>query len=130
MTPIATIGAIIRVSPATDINVSMPDVPPIFLEDRTPFEFRVEDRLYDGQLFYGLYGPVVSGPEQYRDLICSITVRMDATDWRKTSCCHANFKVGKSKVERNHRYGLGHPDGTVTGSYPEYCTFAEIRVVE
>ena len=99
------------------------------MEDRTPFEFQVEGWLEDGQIFYGLYGPVVAGPECYHDLICNIILREDGSDWRKSSKSSANLKVGPSIATRCHRFDFRHPDGTNVLGYPLLLRFGEIRVV-
>ena len=93
MNTLASIGVRIRVTPWDEIYVKMSEQDPgNYINDPTPFEFRVEGRLEDGQIFYGLYGPVVSGPERYHNLICNIFVRVDGSDWRISSKCSANFK--------------------------------------
>jgi hypothetical protein len=128
METLATIGVRIRVTPWDDIwIVDGESVETV--DDRTPFEFQVEGWLEDGQIFYGLYGPVVSGPERYHSLICNIILRSDGSDWRKTSRCSANFKVGPSIATRCHAYDFRHPDGTKILGYPRIVRFGEIRVV-
>src|SRR3954464_4966672 len=112
MTTLATNGVQIRVTPWDDIYIRTKEEPVKYVNDPTPFEFRVEGRLEDGQIFYGLYGPVVSGPERYPNLICNICVRADGSDWRISSKCMASFKVGPSKAARCHAYDFRHPEGT------------------
>jgi hypothetical protein len=135
MTTLATIGARIRVTPGDEIYVKMTehDTGPYdgrnYINDPTPFEFLVEGRLDDGQIFYGLYGPVVSGPERYRNLICNIILRADGSDWRISSKCQANFIVGPSKVTRVHTHDFRHPEGTKLSGLPLIARFGEICVV-
>src|SRR5438132_14171007 len=130
MTPLASIGTVIRVTPWEDIWVKMPaEKTGNYINDLTPFQFQVEGRLEDGQIFYGLYGPVVSGPERYHNLICNIFVRVDGSDWRITSKCSANFKVGPSKATRCHMYDCRHPEGTEVVGLPLITRFGEICVV-
>jgi len=100
-----------------------------YINDPTPFEFRVEGRLEDGQLFYGLYGPVISGPERYHNLICSIIVREDGSDWRRSSASSAYFKVGPTKAWRCHAHDFRHPEGTRVLGFPEICRFGGIYIV-
>ena len=70
MSALGTIGMLVRVTPWDDLQYwPTPDSPWEFVADRTPFVFRVEGWLEDGHIFYGLYGPVVGGPQRYRDLI-------------------------------------------------------------
>jgi hypothetical protein len=127
---LADIGAIVKVTPGDDIWYKTSDEPCQYLEDRTPFKFRVEGRLEDGQIFYGLYGRVTDGPKSYRDLICSIMVRGDGSDWRVSQRCQANFKVGPFKARRDHRFDFRHPEGTVIDGYPVIGRFGSIEVVD
>jgi len=128
MKTLANIGVRIRVTPWDDIYVRMSEQEPVnYISDPTPFEFRVEGWLEDGQIFYGLYGPVISGPERYHNLICSVIVREDGSDWRITSKSSAHFKVGPSKATRCHMYDFRHPEGTEVG-FPLLGRFGEICV--
>ena len=130
MKTLASIGARIRVTPWDDLYVKMTEQDADnYVNDPTPFEFRVEGRLEDGQIFYGLYGPVISGPERYHNLMCSIYVREDGSDWRVTSKSSANFKVGPSKATRCHMHDFRHPEGTEVTGLPLICRFGEICVV-
>jgi hypothetical protein len=129
MTFIASIGAIVRVTPWDELQVIQSEETWEFVDDRTPFDFRVEGRLEDGQIFYGLFGPVVSGPDRYRNLICNIMVRGDGSDWRCETVCQALFKVGPSKAVRCHYEDFRHPDGTSVAGFPRISRFGEIRVV-
>jgi hypothetical protein len=129
MKTLATIGVRIRVTPWDDIYVRTTEEPGDYIKDPTPFDFRVEGRLEDGQIFYGLYGPVISGPERYHNLICNIMVRADGSDWRISSKCQAYFKVGPSKVTRCHQHDFRHPEGTKVSGWPLIARFGEIRVV-
>ena len=96
MKTLASIGVRIRVTPWDDIYVRTTEEPGNYINDPTPFEFRVEGRLEDGQIFYGLYGPVVSGPERYHNLICSVFVREDGSDWRISSKWGMPMKANSS----------------------------------
>lgn len=129
MKTLASIGVQIRVTPWDDIYVRTTEEPGNYIDDRTPFEFQVEGRLEDGQIFYGLYGPVVSGSERYHNLICNIIVRADGSDWRISSKCQASFKVGPSKATRCHQYDFRHPEGTEVSGWPLIARFGEICVV-
>ena len=130
MKVLASIGVRIRVTPWDDISVKMSEQDAgNYINDPTPFEFLVEGWLEDGQIFYGLYGPVVSGPERYHNLICSVFVREDGSDWRISSKSSANFKVGPSKATRCHSYDFRHPEGTEVSGFPYISRFGEICVV-
>lgn len=129
MNTLATIGVRIRVTPWDDIYVKMTEGSGIYINDPTPFEFLVEGWLEDGQIFYGLYGSVVSGPERYQNLFCNIIVRADGSDWRISSKCQARFKVGPSKATRCHAHDFRHPEGTEMSGLPLIGSFGEICVV-
>src|SRR5206468_5951471 len=121
---LASIGVRIRVTPWDDIWVKMSELDAInYINDPTPFEFLVEGWLEDGQIFYGLYGPVVSGPKRYQNLICNIVVREDGADWRISSESSANFKVGPSRATRCHQYDFRHPEGTLMSGWPVIARF-------
>ncbi len=128
MKTLANIGARIQVTPWDEIFVKTTEDPGIYVHDPTPFEFLVEGWLEDGQIFYGLYGPVVSGPERYHNLICNIFVRLDGSDWRISSKSQANFKVGTSKATRCHSRDFRHPEGTEVSGLPLIARFGEICV--
>jgi hypothetical protein len=130
MSAIADIGAVIEVSPADWVWVQNSALQHDYIEDRTKFRFRVQGRLEDGQIFYGLFGRVMSGPERYQDLICNITVRLDASDWRVEEQSQANFKVGTNVAYRDHAFDFRHPEGTKIDGYPVFGRFAWIEVMD
>src|SRR3954471_22911422 len=55
---IADIGTVLRLTPHDDLQIALDEGGYRFCKDPTPFCFRVQGHLYDGQLFYGLFGPV------------------------------------------------------------------------
>ena len=126
---IADIGTVLRLTPHDDLQIALDDGVYADSDDRTPFCFQVQGHLYDGQLFYGLFGPVLSGPSRYDGLICNILVRTDATDWRIETRSQVNFKIGPSVVTRDHRHHFGHPDGTRLEGYPRISRFGLVEVV-
>jgi hypothetical protein len=131
MVALATVGTLVRVTPWDDLQYwHSPDAQWEFVKDATPFVFRVEGWLEDGHIFYGLYGPVVDGPERYRDLICSIIVREDGSDWRVQSRSSAGFKVGPSIVFRDHMHDFRHPEGTILDGFPWMSRFGEVMAIE
>lgn len=127
---LADIGATIEVTPGDDIWVKSSDTTTTYLDDRTPFRFSVAGRLMDGQIFYGLYGPVISGPERYLHLTCNIMVRIDGCDWRKERASGANFKVGPGMAERRHEFDFRHPEGTRIAGYPVIGRYGHVEVVD
>jgi len=134
--PIATIGAILRITPMDGLQVDLePDSEGVFINDYSPFEFQVEGRLEDGQIFYGLFGPVVSGPRIYnrldlRGLTCNIILRDDGADWRIENEGTARFIIGPSTVERDHRYDFRHPFGTRMNCTPVVSSLGTIEVIQ
>lgn len=129
MAVIADIGAVLRLTPHDDLHIASGDGVWDFCADRTPFDFRVRGHLFDGQLFYGLFGPVLRGPSRYEGLICNILVRTDATDWRNETRSQVNFKVGPGTVTRNHCHHFGHPEGTCLEGFPRISRFGMVEVV-
>jgi hypothetical protein len=131
MAALATVGTLVRVTPWDDLQYwRCAEAVWEFVDDRTPFVFRVQGWLEDGHIAYGLYGPVVNGPERYRDLMCSIIVREDGSDWRVESRSSAGFKVGPGVVVRNHEHDFRHPEGTILEGYPRISRFGEVVVLD
>ena len=126
---IADIGAVLRLTPDDDLQIALAEDVHLDSDDRTPFEFRVQGHLHDGQLFYGLFGPVLGGPSRYAGLVCNILVRTDATDWRVETVSQVNFKVGPGVVTRDHAEHFTHPDGTRLEDYPQIARFGTVEVV-
>jgi hypothetical protein len=131
MAALATVGALVRVTPLDDLQYwAAPESAWEFVDDRTPFVFRVEGWLEDGHISYGLHGPVVDGPQRYRGLWCSIITRVDGSNWRvESSSFQAGFKVGPSVVVRDHRHDFRHPEGTTLDGYPQMSRFGAVEVV-
>jgi RimJ/RimL family protein N-acetyltransferase len=129
MAVIADIGAVLRLTPQDDLHIASRDGVYDSCDDQKPFDFRVKGHLYDGQLFYGVFGPVLSGPSRYEGLICNILVRTDAADWRKETRSQVNFKVGPGVVTRDHRHHFGHRDGTSLEGFPRISRFGLVEVV-
>ena len=140
MPPLATIGSLIEVTPWDDLQY-WPDANTIsiFIDDRTPFYFRVAGELIDDGCFFGLHGRVESGPVRCLDLVCNIMVRHDDSDWHKTSECGASFKVAPSIAQRVGGYRSAdhsdvpfflHPEGTFVEGYPRTSRFGGIQVAD
>lgn len=129
MSALADIGAIIEVTPWDEIWVKTSEDPCEYVNDARPFRFRVQGRLEDGQIFFGLYGRVIDGPGRYRGLICNVMVRASPTDWRIAESCQANFKVGPSVARWNHDLDFRHPEGTVVEGFPVIGRFGAINLV-
>jgi hypothetical protein len=130
MAALATVGALVRVTPWDDLQYwPNPESVWEFVTDRQPFVFRVEGWLEDGHIRYGLHGLVVDGPERYRGLVCSIITREDGCDWRVDSSGSAGFKVGPGVVVRDHMHDFRHPEGTTLEGYPRMSRFGGVEVV-
>jgi len=140
MPALATIGTLIEVTPWDELQ-HWPDANTVwdFVDDRTPFRFRVAGELIDDGFFFGLYGPVESGPDRYHDLICNIMLRYDNSDWYNTVDCGASFKVGPTIANRVADYDSAshsdvpfylHPEGTFVDGYPRTSRFGGIRVID
>ena len=129
MNALADIGAAIEVTPWDEIWIKTSELPCDYVDDTRPFRFRVQGRLKDGQIFFGLYGPVIEGPDRYQGLICNIMVRANPTDWRHEERCQANFKVGPSVARWNYELDFRHPEGTIVDGYPVIGRFGSIHVV-
>jgi hypothetical protein len=130
MAALATVGSLVRVTPWDELQYwSDPESEWEFVDDRRPFVFRVEGWLEDGHIQYGLYGPVVDGPERYHGLMCSIVTREDGSDWRFESSGSAGFKVGPNVAVRNHYHDFRHPEGTVVTGYPRMSRFGGVEVI-
>ena len=140
MATLATIGTLIEVTPWDELQ-HWPDANTVweFVDDRTPFRFRVAGKLIDNGFFFGLYGPVESGPERYEDLICNIILRHDDSDWQNTSECGASFVVAPAIAKRVSDYDPAehdgipfylHPEGTFVDGYPRTSRFGGIRVID
>jgi hypothetical protein len=129
MKTLATIGAVVSVTPEDEIWISKPDKTE-YIDDKTPFTVVIEGRLEDGHIFYGMYGRVKEGPERYRELVCSLMTRLDADDWRVKTESQANFKIGLSPAIRNHQFDFRHPEGTKIEGYPVIGRFGRVKVVQ
>ena len=130
MAALATVGALVRVTPSDDLQYwPQPGSEWEFVDDPRPFLFRIEGWLEDGHIRYGLHGPVVDGPDRYRGLWCSIITRLDGSDWRVESSSQAGFKVGPSIVVRDHQHDFRNPEGTTLEGYPRVSRFGLVEVV-
>jgi hypothetical protein len=131
MTMLADIGSIVRITPQDDLCViEAAGRKTQYIDDRTPFTIRVAGWLEDGQVFYGLHGPVLAGPPRYQGLVCTLSVRTDATDWRKEKTSQVNFKVAPVRGQRNHRHDFRHPEGIVVDGFPVIARFGIAEVLE
>ena len=140
MPSLATIGTLIEVTPWDELQ-HWPDASTDwhFLDDRTPFRFRVAGELIKDGFFFGLHGPVVSGPDRYAQLICNIMLRHDDSDWCNATECGASFKVGPTIAKPVPDYDHAmhsdvpfylHPEGTFVDGFPRASRFGGVCVVD
>lgn len=140
MNALATIGGLIEVTPCDEIQYWRDaESNWILIDDPSPFCFRVSGELIDDGVFFGLFGPVESGPNRYQNLICNVFLRIDDSDWRNTTKCGAGFKVAPSIAKRDPNYNPAensempfffHPEGTSVDGYPQISRYAGIRAIE
>jgi len=135
---LARTGAVIRVKPGGNVYYDLNERESGCLDSYGSFEMLVSGALAESGNIYGVYGPVISGPHQYTELICSLLMRtFPPKDWNRVSEDHVNFKIGPSVVEENQsicKAELGnlsfyyHPDRTVIKGYPRFCRFGYATV--
>ncbi|MDB2526512.1 hypothetical protein N9X53_07490 [Mariniblastus sp.] len=140
MTSLATIGTLIEVTPWDELqHWSDAGTAWQFIDDRSPFRFRVAGKLFDDGFFFGLHGPVESGPNRYLELICNILLRLDNSDWNTSIECGAAIKVGPTIARRASEYVPAshndvpfylHPEGTVVDGFPRVSRHGGIRVFD
>jgi hypothetical protein len=137
---LATLGTLIEVKPWDELQ-HWPGANTAWelVDDPTPFRFRVAGELIDDGFFFGLYGPVESGPGRYESLICSIMLRYDNPDWHNASEGGASFKVAPTIAKRVAGYDAAshanvpfylHPEGTFVDGYPQTSRFGGIQVID
>ena len=140
MPALATIGTLIEVTPWDELQ-HWPDPHTVweFVDDRTPFRFRVAGELIADGIFFGLHGPVDSGPDRYLGLVCSIMLRYDDADWHRTIECSASFRVRPTIAKRVPGYDPAthcdvpfylHPEGTSVDGFPRTSRFGGIRLID
>lgn len=140
MTPLATIGALVEVTPMDELQYwPREGAEWTLVDDPTPFRFRVAGELTDGGGLHGLHGPVEAGPERCLGLVCSILYRHDRSDWRRDGEGGAAFRIAPTVARRDPCYDPAahdgipfflHPEGTVVDGYPRLSRHGTVRVVD
>lgn len=141
MAGLSTTGARLRVKPQTEIQAAYENSRNTF-SDATPFDFMVESYLVDVDLdlFFGLFGPIIQGPDRYSGLYCNLMARIiPLCDWETLTSTHVNFKVGRSRVIRDESLSLIEipedceyyhlADGTKLKGFPRYTSFGTVELV-
>ncbi len=137
---LATIGALIKVSPIDEIQYSYSYENFGMISDYSPFHFRVGGKLFDNEFLFGVYGPITAGHQRYSGLICSLIMRVEPCDWNLDTKSSAFFKIGPTRVFRNEEfdfddhpdlaYWFVHPDATKVKGYPSFSRAGDIEVVK
>ena len=124
--PIATINAILTVTPHDLIQIIYGKGNHEFLDDPTPFTMRVSEIMREDDAIIGVVGPVLNGPARYAGMVATLLTRLDGSRWETDMHTQANFKVGPARARRVPDYPHYHPDGTVIDGYPFILRFAGV----
>ena len=101
------------------------------LPSGTVFEMKVSGWLENGQIFYGIFGPVTSGPDLIMGLTSNLLFRCWGSDWRKDVASQVNIKIAPGKAEWTSLvYGPNHPWGTTVPGFPTIQRWGEAQAVE
>ena len=92
--------ALVRVTPLDDLQYwAGPESVWEFVDDRTPFVFRVEGWLEDGHIPTAFTDLSLMGPSVYRGLWCSIITRVDGSDSRvESSSSRPGSRLGRASL--------------------------------
>jgi hypothetical protein len=126
MPPIAKIGSLVEVTPLDEIQIVFGPGNHEFVNDKTPFSMKVDGLLKEKERVIGVYGPVVSGHERYKDLTATLLVRLDNSDWTRDNHSAAGFKVGQGPAKPNGKYLVSHPEGTDIDGFPFIVRYGSI----
>jgi hypothetical protein len=115
--PIATINAVLTVTPHDHIQILRGKGDYEFVDDPTPFTMRVAEVMREDSAIIGVFGPVIGGPSRYSGMTATLLTRLDGSRWETDMHTQANFKVGPAQARRVADYPHYHPEGTVV-DYP------------
>ena len=124
--PIATINAVLTVTPQDLLQIVRGKGDHEFIDDRTPFTMRVSDIMRESGVIIGVFGPVIDGPSRYTGMIVTLLTRLDGSRWESDMHTQANFKVGQTPARRVTDYPHSHPEGTVIDDYPQIIRFGGV----
>jgi hypothetical protein len=124
--PIATINAVLTVTPHDQIQIVRGKDDWELVDDKTPFRMRVSEVMQEHGVIIGVFGPVIDGPSRYAGMIATILTRLDGSRFETDMHTQANFKVGQTPARRVADYPHSHPDGTVIDSYPHILRFGGV----
>jgi len=124
--PLATINAILTVTPHDQLQILSGKGDYEIVDDRTPFRMRVSEVMREGDVIIGVFGPVTDGPSRYTGMTATLLTRLDGSRWETDMHTQANFKVGPTQARRVPDYPHSHPDGTVVDGYPQILRFGGV----
>jgi hypothetical protein len=124
--PIATINAVLTVTPHDLIQILRGKGDYELVDDKTPFRLRVSEVIRESGAIIGVFGPVIDGPSRYSGMIATVLTRVDGADFETDMHTQANFKVGPTSAHRVADYPHSHPEGTVIDGYPQIIRFGGV----
>ncbi len=124
--PIATINAVLTVTPHDELQIVRGKDDHEFVNDRTPFMVRVSHILREDDAIIGVIGPVIGGPSRYSGMTATLLTRLEGSRWETDMHTQANFRIGPTPARRITDHPHYHPDGTVIDSYPQMIRFGGV----
>jgi hypothetical protein len=124
--PIATINAVLTVTPHDQVQILRGKGNYEFVDDKTPFRVKVSEVMRESGGIIGVFGPVIDGPSRYSGMIATILTRLDGSHFETDMHTQANFKVGQTSARRVTDYPHSHPEGTVIDGYPQIIRFGGV----
>ena len=125
--PIATIGAVVRVTPRDDVQIIQGENDHEFVDDKTPFRVKVEGIIWEEGALIGVFGPVIDGHSGYHGLIATLLTRSDNSQWETDVRSAVNFKLGSTVARRVPGFPHRHPEGTVLDGFPKIVRYGTIE---
>jgi hypothetical protein len=129
MVAIANIGTVLEVTPQDEIWIKISADTCERARDFSSFRMRVEGVLEEHGTLIGVFGPVVGGAPRYQNLVASLLVRLDSSDWSRDLSTQANFQVGPGRVHRIAEYDFRDPRGTEIDGFPVIGRFGHVKVL-
>ena len=124
---IASIGAVVKVTPGDYLQIVQGKGVHEFLDDRSQFRVRVSEVIRSGDEIIGVSGPVIDGHARYHGLVATLLTRLDDSHWESDVRSAANFKIGS--VAARLVSGVSHfqPDGSAIDNYPYIVRYGSIE---
>jgi hypothetical protein len=124
--PIATLNAVLTVTPQDLIQILHGESDYELVDDKTPFKMRVSEIMREHGDVIGVFGPVIAGPSRYAGMTATVVTRLDGSRWESDRHTQANFKVGPSPARRTTDHPHTHPEGTAIDGYPQIIRFGTV----